>query len=186
MSALARRLTARHLVLAAVLLGAAWLALFGDKTPPGATVVESRPTSSLREAAPPSRTPAAAPPKSAAATAVLESLVPRDQLVPERKPRAHPRDLFTGVSWAPPPPPPPKPTAPPAPGAPALPFEYMGKKQENGLWEVYLSRGDQVFVVREGALVEQLYRVEKIAPPSMTLLYLPLGQAQHLSVGEAR
>lgn len=186
MSATARRLAARHLVLAAALLCAAWLAVFGDKTPPGAPVVESRPPSSVREPAPPPRAPAAATSRAAAAMAMLESLVPRDQLVPERKPRAHPRDLFAGVIWAPPPSPTPRPTPPPVPGAPALPFEYMGKKQENGQWEVYLTRGDQVFVVREGSVVEQLYRVEKISPPSMTVLYLPLGQAQHLSVGEAR
>jgi hypothetical protein len=41
-----------------------------------------------------------------------------------------------------PPPPPPPPSAPP------LPFTFIGKSLENGVWEVYLARGDRTYIVR--------------------------------------
>jgi hypothetical protein len=71
----------------------------------------------------------------------------------------------------------------PAPAAPVLPFTYIGKKLEAGVWEVFLARGEQSFVVREGAVIENTYRIDKIAPPNLSLTYLPLGHTQNLSIG---
>ncbi len=67
-----------------------------------------------------------------------------------------------------------------------MPFAYLGKKLEGGAWEVYLGQGEKTFVVREGQVLEGQYRVESIKPPQMELMYLPLGQAQNLSIGETR
>lgn len=96
-------------------------------------------------------------------------------------------DLFGLRSWTPPPPPPSTThVAAPPPMAPPLPFTLVGKKLESGAWEVYLSRGDNTYIVREGTRFADHYRVERISPPQMTLTYLPLEQSQTLSVGDAQ
>jgi hypothetical protein len=95
------------------------------------------------------------------------------------------RDLFSTRNWNPPPPPPP-PAAEAAAVAPTLPFAFLGKKLEGDIWEVYLNRGEQTFIVREGQTLDGIYRIDKIAPPSLALTYLPLGQSQTLQIGDSR
>lgn len=167
-----------------MLLGiAAWLALFGDKSPDGqAKPVQSR-TSATAGAAP-SR------PKATTLAITAEPLVlPVDrQLLAARQPAnpqlARPvRDLFSARSWAPP-----SVAALPAPApvAPAVPFAFIGKKLESGAWEVYLGRAEQSFVAREGDVLEGSWRVDRIDPPALTLTYLPLAQSQTLAIGDIR
>jgi hypothetical protein len=65
-----------------------------------------------------------------------------------------------------------------------LPFTVIGKAVADGQYEVYLSRGpDQTFVVRKHTVIDGLYRVETIAPPTMTMTYLPMNQVQQLNIG---
>lgn len=180
-------------VLLALLGVSAWLALFGEKSPVGDSAALSLPVRATPGAVAstlPARSPDATPaPGREAAGAALPALLPRDVLIPapEASPRAdaHPRDLFATRNWNPPPPPP-VPTPPPAPQAPPLPFVLIGKKLEAQAWEVYLSVGSRSVIAREGAVIDEQYRVDKIDPPVMTLTYLPLGQAQTLSIGETR
>ena len=87
---------------------------------------------------------------------------------------------FDTRSWTPPPPPPPPPGPP---TAPPLPFVYLGKKLEDGTWEVFLERGDRVLHVRERDVIEATWRVEAIRESAMTFQYLPLAQAQTLNFG---
>lgn len=94
---------------------------------------------------------------------------------------AHP--LFTSQTWTPPPPPPSKPLPPPPPTAPSLPFTYLGKKIEDGVWEIYLARGEHTFIVREKSVIDGTYRIDSIKPPALTLTYLPLNQSQALTIG---
>lgn len=93
---------------------------------------------------------------------------------------------FGKHSWNPPPPPPVVivPAPPPKPTAPPLPFTYLGKMLDAGVWEAYLARGEETFVVREHGVVDANYRVETIAPPTMTIIYVPLKQMQTLSIGD--
>lgn len=70
------------------------------------------------------------------------------------------------------------------PSAPALPFTYLGKKLEDGEWEVYLSHADQTVVARQGGVLASAYRVDAIAPPHLQFTYLPLGLTQDLSIGD--
>jgi hypothetical protein len=95
--------------------------------------------------------------------------------------------LFVSQSWAPPPPPaPPKQQEtepPPAPTAPPLPFTYVGKKAEEGTWEVYLARGEQTYIVREHSVIDPMYRVESIKPPTLSVTYMPLNEIQVLAIG---
>jgi hypothetical protein len=97
-------------------------------------------------------------------------------------------DLFARRSWTPPPKPVAavKPPPPPPPMAPPLPFSFLGKKSEAGAWEVYLARGDLSYIVREGTTFAEVYRVEHVKPPEMTLIYLPLEQTQVMNIGVAQ
>ena len=87
------------------------------------------------------------------------------------------------------PPPPPKPVATalpaeaPRPTAPALPFTVIGKKLEGSEWEVYLARGDQTYIAKQGGELAGDYRVDAISPTQITLIYLPLNEKQTLQTG---
>lgn len=73
-----------------------------------------------------------------------------------------------------------------APSAPALPFRYVGKQWDGQVWEVYAMSNDQTYVLREGATLDDQYRVERIDPPHASLTYLPLGTTQTLLIGDTR
>ena len=66
-----------------------------------------------------------------------------------------------------------------------MPFTYIGKQQSAGRWEVYLARGDDTLIVHDQMLIDGTYRVDSIAPPNMTLVYLPLKLVQTLDIGSA-
>jgi hypothetical protein len=100
------------------------------------------------------------------------------------------RALFGVLSLAPPLPSaapagadiPPLPASPPAPD---IPFTYVGKQAADGRWEVYLARGDETLIVREQTIIDGAYRIETIAPPTLTLVYLPTRLVQTLDIGSA-
>ena len=179
----------RHLAMGAALLLATGLVVFGD----------NRPDSGVAEAverAPPAVTViAAAPrsevPKTATAEPAILALVPRAVLIGDGdEAMGGAGDVFGQQGWAPPvseqqqqqaaqqkAPPPPPPMAPP------LPFVYLGKAAAEGQWEVYLAVGDKTYVVRDKMVLDGTYRVDAIAPPNLTLTYLPLNQVQQLNIG---
>lgn len=181
----------RQLLLAAALGVAALLAIFGDKRPAGDGIAE--PAERHAAASTPVVTAAPAAAKAKAADKPGEhqqilALVPRDVLVgdaDDRMGQGGPA-VFGHQDWTPPPPPPPPPAPappPPPPAAPPLPFTFIGKSVADGAWEVYLARGDQIYVARAKAVIDGMYRVDAIAPPLMTLTYLPLNQVQQLNIG---
>jgi hypothetical protein len=188
----------RHAILVLALVGAGLLAAFGDRTPAGG-IAEPAGRAAERPAARavPARVPApaAATPVVSATTAAAASaqpvlaLLPRDVLIGDGDAAFGQGGTgpFAHQDWTPPPPPPPPPQPappPPPPTAPSLPFTFIGKSVGNGTWEVYLARGDRTYVVREkGAVIDGTYRVESIAPPVLTLTYLPLNQIQQLNIG---
>jgi len=181
-------MTPRQFILAGALAIAGWLALFGDKTPAGdiaepVTHVEGHPpaTQTMRQAAPVAH---AATSKASSAPEIL-ALRKREELVGDRHADMATNTLFASQNWNPPPPPPAKPAPPPPPIAPPLPFTYLGKKSEDGAWEVYLARGDQTLILREMGVIDRTYRVDTIHPPIMSITYLPLNQGQTLAIGGA-
>lgn len=104
--------------------------------------------------------------------------------------QSSPTDMFTVRDWTPPPPAPSPasvlvepPTAPPPPVAPPLPFQVIGKQLEGERWTVFLARQDRTYAVSAGDEIEGSYRVDNVAPPVMTITYLPLKQQQTLAVG---
>ena len=179
--------TSKRFLLWLPLLGIAlWLGLFADKTPNDQMTTPKL----LRSASQQLSTP-----KVTSSTIVktdsvsLETLVDRAKLIGSEESKSPKwRNLFASSSWTPP-----TPLSKPstqitaiAPTAPTFPFQYVGKKLEESIWEVYLSRGDQSFLVREGGTLEGTYRIDSITPQRLTVTYLPLGQSQSLSIGESQ
>lgn len=114
------------------------------------------------------------------------SLKPAEQVnILELKPRRAAGDskaLFASATWTPPPRPAAvAPVAPPT--APPLPFTYVGKRLEDGVWHVYVSRGDQTLIVREQQTIDSTYRIDAVKPPQMILTYLPMDERQTMSIG---
>lgn len=173
-------MTARRILMAAALAIAAWLALFGDKTP---TDSIAEPVARAADRPAQNSTPVQAD-KSPHEPVIL-ALQSRDTLVGGASADKPANGLFDSQNWTPPPPPPPKPAPPPPPTAPPLPFTYLGKKIEDGVWEVYLSQGEQTLIARAQSTIDGIYRVESIQPPTLSLTYLPLNQTQTLTIGEA-
>jgi hypothetical protein len=172
------------LVLLAV---AAWLALFGDKTPPGAAapgMLAAPATPAQRSAAKPAPPLAAA--RSTGAVEAIEALQPRKPAAGETAPPV--ADLFRNAIWrAPPPPAPPPPpfVGPEQVAVPPQPYRVIGKKLQADAWEVFLGRGDASFIARVGDTLEGLWRVEQIEPPTLRFTHLPSGQQQTLDIGAA-
>jgi hypothetical protein len=185
-------------VLGATLAAAAALAAFGDRAPQDgvAEAVERQPprapavlTSAAARPVPARRIdPDAAP---AAKGQAILALVPRESLIGDSDTQFAQAENGAGGEgtpfgrhdWTPPPPPPTPAPPPPAPMAPPLPFIFIGKALADGAWEVYLARGERTYVVHDKEVIEGTYRVDAIAPPVLTLTYLPLKQTQQLNIG---
>jgi hypothetical protein len=95
--------------------------------------------------------------------------------------------VFNATSWyEPPPPPPPAPPAPPpAPTAPPLPFTYLGLYEDAPTRVVILTKGERVYTVSEGEVIENTYRIERVTSGTVELIYLPLNIKQALGTGGA-
>lgn len=88
-------------------------------------------------------------------------------------------DPFRTKNWyvAPPPPKPPKPTAPP------LPFQFLGKINEDGVVRVFLNSQGKHIIAKVGDVIDNTYTVEEISGGRMVLLYQPLNEKQVLAIG---
>lgn len=179
----------RWTVWVALLLGAAWLAVFGDRTPSTNEVVRA-----VQPLVPPTTASSSSSPETkqtgmGGERAVLNAPVAREWLYPDRVRERAGRPIFVAGSWTPPPPPPPPPPRPlpapppPPPTAPPLPLTFIGKKFEKGQWEVFVSHGERIHVLKATDVIDGLYRVDAVQPPRMDLTYLPLNQAQQLDIG---
>ena len=181
----------QHGVMAAGLIAGIWLAFFSDKTP-DTDVAEAV----VRPAAARSDRIAVAPAvaktigKKDRNIAIL-ALIPRSTLISvghvglDGKKLPGNSQIFATQSWVPPPPPPIDPKLlppPPPPTAPPLRMTFLGKKFEDGVWEVYLAQGENSYVVRNQSVIEGTYRVDAISPTAVTLTYLPLNQVQRLNI----
>lgn len=94
-------------------------------------------------------------------------------------------NVFGAISWyvPPPPPPPPPPAPPPKPTAPPLPFGYLGTYQDAAMPVVILVKGDRIYTVSEGDVIDGTYRIEQVAAGQIELTYLPLNIRQLISTG---
>jgi hypothetical protein len=64
--------------------------------------------------------------------------------------------------------------AEPAITLPANPFVYAGKIIEDGTLVVFLIDGEKSHAVKSGDVIEDIWKIKSITPPTMTLKYIPL------------
>lgn len=170
----------RHAILTVALLASAALVVFGDNEPEVAVVESVERTQPVASVAVPPATAAAAP---GGAQTVMR-LIPRDELLGG----AGPDDggAFHTQNWNPPPPEQPPPPPPPKPTAPSIPFAFIGKTLGEGKWDVHLAQGDRIHTVHAGDVIDGVWRVDTVAPPMMTITYLPLNQVQTMNIGASQ
>lgn len=75
--------------------------------------------------------------------------------------------------------------APVAPVAPPIDFTYLGRYGEADSRIVVLSRGDRVYTVKVGDVIENTYRIEKFTPGMVNFTYLPLNITQSMRTGDS-
>jgi hypothetical protein len=97
-------------------------------------------------------------------------------------------NAFPAMSWfvpppPPPPRPPPKPLPPPPPTAPPMPFSFMGLYEDGAKRVILLVKGDLIYTVSEGDVIDNTYRVERLSAGQLELTYLPLNIKQTISTG---
>ena len=94
-------------------------------------------------------------------------------------------NAFPAMSWyvPPPPMPPPKPLPPPPPTAPPMPFSFMGRYEDGEKLIILLVKGDRVYTVSEGEVIDNTYRVDRLTASQLELTYLPLNIKQTISTG---
>jgi hypothetical protein len=174
----------RHFILFIGLLVAAWLAFFADKTSNDGLVEEaSRKEKSVNERASPKKVEnVQSTDDGEIAVLALRSRAGMDDALAISQ-----SGLFANQTWTPPPPPPPPivKMPPPLPTAPPVPFVYLGKKLEDKNWQIFLARGEQIYVVEKNEVIDGTYRILEVRPPTLSLIYLPLNQTQTLAIGSA-
>lgn len=77
--------------------------------------------------------------------------------------------------------------AAPPPGPAPAPWRVIGKQQdEDANWTVFLARGEDTWVVREGDTLDDGFRVAAIKPPTLTLQHARRNARHTLDIGIAR
>lgn len=71
----------------------------------------------------------------------------------------------------------------PAITLPANPFVYAGKIIEDGTLMVFLIDGEKSHAVKSGDVIEDIWKVKSITPPTMTLKYIPLKFEIQMEIG---
>lgn len=79
----------------------------------------------------------------------------------------------------------PTPVAAAAPTAPMLPFQFIGRIGDRDDLQIFLQSGEKLYVVRQGDVIDDTYRLDHVSATELSLVYLPLHQPQTLSVGSA-
>lgn len=98
-----------------------------------------------------------------------------------REPTKIEGDPFTSKSWTPPP----KASPPPVPTVPPFPFTFLGKLGQQGAEpKVFLMRGEQLYTVRRGDVLDGAYRVDAIGENGIDVTYLPLDKHQDVAYAD--
>jgi hypothetical protein len=101
--------------------------------------------------------------------------------IPERSGLSRARGELFGA-----PPPPPQVAAPApvaaAPVAPPVPYRFVGKVRKGAEEEILISKGDVVFPVKTGDMLDGMYKVEAISAERIELVYVPLGTRDRIAI----
>ncbi|MDP5239616.1 hypothetical protein Q9Q94_08750 [Uliginosibacterium sp. 31-16] len=158
----------RLLIMLPVLLGAGWLALFGDKTPSDAADVVAPVAAVVR----PAESAPEAPVDNPAITGETDSSQVkrvRDRVGLADLENGPQVDLFAGQGGAAPPPP--QAEAPPPPEIPVQPFVLIGRMLDHDQWLVFLERGGKTHVTRARDVVDG-FRVDAVTGTEIRLTQL--------------
>lgn len=162
-----RRLATLLTLLAATLAGGWWLGENDDAVPAPVEVAARGGAPAQVRAQPP-----------AAPRAAVMPAVARDEGLGGRFPVGG-ADLFAPVSWRLPPPPAPEPPPPPPPMAPPLPYQYLGRWQDDTGTTVFLRQGDRMLAAREGQAMDP-WQLDRVEAAELKFTYLPLQQQRSL------
>ncbi len=141
----------------------------------------------VARAAPGGGEPAAAPTR-ASGTAAEHPGEPPDVPKRARVAQGARSDPFAPHGWTPPPPPPlpvvvVPPPPPPPPTAPPVPFKFIGQIEDKAAKPAaFITKGNALFVVHVGDVVESTYRIESFNAAQVVVTYLPLKQRQTIDV----
>jgi Cohesin domain len=133
---------------------------------------------------------AAKTPASAASQDTDHSAAPASQAkqpgIPERSALGRiASDPFSAHSWMPRR----KPAAvseAPVPVAPPLPFRFAGQfHRESGI-EVYVARGEEIFPVKEGDILDGQYKVDSVSATEVNFVHVPSGERQTIQFSALR
>lgn len=111
-----------------------------------------------------------------------------DPTIPERSTLGRiAQDPFSPHSWLPPAKPATAAAGPaPAPVAPPLPFRFAGQFYRDSGAEVYLAKGEEIFPVKEGDVLEGQYKIESVTASEVRFLHLPSGTSQVMQFSALR
>jgi len=176
MTAAAGKPLLRWGVLGSVLLGVLLLAFNGEEEQLAQPVEKTRKVSKQK---------VVAPVREVLTHVELERLAPREEPEPPEV-----GNVFKVTSWyvAPPPPPPPPPQPympPPEPTAPPMPFTYLGRYEDALSKIAVLLKGDKVYNVTAGELIDNTYRFDRFAAGQLEFTYIPMNIKQNIRTGEA-
>lgn len=73
-----------------------------------------------------------------------------------------------------------------APSLPPLPFQFVGKLHDRSDLQVFLQSGEKIYVVRNGDVIDDTWKITGISDLELSLVYLPLHLSQTLSVGSTQ
>ncbi|MDZ3992062.1 hypothetical protein [Pseudomonas sp. Teo4] len=128
-----------------------------------------------------------------APTGLVDTAAPVGAGSPAKGPEQPSKDLFPSQQWTPAQalatvteqPVQAAPVAAAAPTAPELPFQFIGRLGDRDDLQIFLQRGEKLYVVRQGDVIDNTYRLDRVSAHELDLIYLPLHQSQTLSVGSA-
>ena len=73
-----------------------------------------------------------------------------------------------------------------APSLPPVPFQFVGKLHDRSDLQVFLQNGEKIYVVRNGDVIDDTWKITGISDVELRLVYLPLHLSQTLSVGSTQ
>ena len=101
-------------------------------------------------------------------------------------------DPFDPVAWDTPPPPPPAPpppvavqavVAPAAPVEPPMPYQYMGRmNEEDGSITIFLTKGQEGVVAHVGDNLDADYKIVSMDNTKLTIAYLPMDHLHDIAL----
>ncbi|VEF10375.1 Uncharacterised protein [Pseudomonas fluorescens] len=73
-----------------------------------------------------------------------------------------------------------------APSLPPVPFQFVGRLHDRSDLQVFLQNGEKIYVVRNGDVIDDTWKITGISDVELSLVYLPLHLSQTLSVGSTQ